>query len=139
MKERLQKALEAIQENDSATGTMMTETVLQIAEAFAVYGTPDQDGGPEAIRRAESLAELCELAAACESPEILDKAYNYLVREKSKELKLKAAKEAEACLMNAYIHQRALDLESSGRAKSKPEAITLACAEYNQLRQTLTN
>jgi len=136
MNERFNAALEAITEHDRITGTVIGETVLRILEACAIYGDPERQETDE-TRLADSIAELCELASNCDNPKLLGKTYCYLADLWAKEKSREARNDAEKTIVRIYIKQRTTELLKAGSAKSKAEALAMACSDYGELREKL--
>jgi len=136
MNERLNSALEAIAEHDRQTGTEIEDTALRILEALAVYGDPERRETDEA-KLACNVAELCELTARCSDPKLVDSVYCYMMNLLVRKRREKEKSEAEQALMQTYIQQKSIEFLDNGTADCKAEAVTMACADYAELRKKL--
>lgn len=129
------KAIDEIRQNDKENGTGIAQAALKILQALAYYGSPAADPGDIKTGRMAALAGLCDLAAACESYHILAKTQDFLIIEQAKENRRRQHRKASETLMFTFMRKWADDLEASGQARSRAEAVLMAAEAYSDLSQ----
>ena len=129
------KALDEIRQNDKENGTGIAQAALKILQALAIYGNPNASIDDIKTNRADALAGLCDLAAACSSYHVLARTQDYLITECARERRKNERRQANATLMFTFIKKWADDLETSGKAKSRAEALIMAAEAYHDLSE----
>ena len=129
------KALEEIREHDRQAGTTIEATAHKIMQAFAVYGDPEADTSEMRVRNMDAIAGICDLAAACSNFNVLSSAQDYLITETAKERRRQSRRSARNTLTLTFMQKWADDLEASGKAKTRAEAVLMAAEAYSDLSQ----
>lgn len=129
------KVLEEIREHDESQGITILETAYKILQALAIYGNPNASIDDIKTNRADALAGLCDIAAACSSCHVLARTQDYLITECARERRKNERRQASDTLMFTFIKKWAGDLETSGKAKSRAEALIMAAEAYHDLSE----
>lgn len=129
------KALEEIREHDRQAGTTIETTAHKIIQALAVYGDPKADTGEMRVRNMDAIAGICDLAAACNNYNVLSRTQDYLITETAKERRQQSRRSARNTLAFTFMQKWADDLEASGKAKTRAEAVLMAAEAYSDLAQ----
>ena len=130
--------LEEIRRNDQAAGTDLESVLFEILRAFTVYGKPGPAKDDIRTRGAHTMAAICELATArTYQGGILEKVYQdflWTAATAGAESRKRADRNA---LSIEFMKRWAADLESTGQARNRREAIEMACrALYNLQRES---
>lgn len=133
--DRLNECMRLIREHDQAIGTTLESVVMKIVESFVLYGDPKANPDDIRIHQADLAAAICELAISCTSSSVLSRVYDAFVWYSAEDRKKMARTKAESTLLITFVKKWADDLESSGKAKTRNEALFMACAAYYDLQR----
>ena len=127
--------MDMIRVHDKMMGTSIESTVYKIIKAFTVYGDPKASMDDMRIRLEATTAAICELAASSIMQNVLDRSLDSIIKIFAEEQEKAARKNKNTDLTATFIKKWAADLEASGKARTRQEAVTMACRDLNDLQK----